>query len=277
MFKIFKFIKKITNFKKIHLSNQIITNINNLRRTFHNKSDLYETIYPEKFSEKEIKNDLYDLFLNNKNMDIHKVHHYFEIYDKHFSVFRNKPVTILEIGVYKGGSLKLWKKYFGSKAIVHGIDINPKTKEYADPSNKIYVHIGDQSDPAFLAKLMDQISPIDIIIDDGGHTTTQQIQSFISCYRFLSKNGIYLCEDLQTNMCPDFIDSNETFIDFSKKNIDMLYAFYNCPKKFLHYQNRDCTPIPVPLFSSITKGIYFYDSIIVYERGVKKMPYIELR
>jgi hypothetical protein len=54
---------------------------------------------------------------------IWKWRHYFEIYDRHFEKFRNKEVNILEIGIYSGGSLGMWKAYFGPRCRVYGVDI----------------------------------------------------------------------------------------------------------------------------------------------------------
>ena len=60
-------------------------------------------------------NDLRRYFDNNSGRVIHKWEHYFEIYDRHFNSFRNKEIVILEIGIFQGGSLQMWKNYFGSK------------------------------------------------------------------------------------------------------------------------------------------------------------------
>ena len=70
--------------------------------------------------------DLLDLFTSNKGPVVHKWHHYIPLYDRYFSQFRNRPVRFLEIGVAQGGSLELWRKFFGEEAIIYGIDIKRK-------------------------------------------------------------------------------------------------------------------------------------------------------
>ncbi|MFP4369831.1 MAG: hypothetical protein ACLFR2_09645 [Candidatus Kapaibacterium sp.] len=62
-------------------------------------------------------NDLEKYFRQNDARLIHKWNHYFDIYDRHFSKFRGKEIILLEIGVSHGGSLQMWKSYFGDKAI----------------------------------------------------------------------------------------------------------------------------------------------------------------
>ena len=74
--------------------------------------------------------------------------HYFPIYERHFSSLRNKSITFLEIGVNRGGSLRMWQRYFGPLARIIGIDINERCKEHEEPG--IAVRIGDQGDEKFL-------------------------------------------------------------------------------------------------------------------------------
>jgi ubiquinone/menaquinone biosynthesis C-methylase UbiE len=75
---------------------------------------------------------------------IWKWRHYFEIYHRHFSKFVGKDVHVLEIGVYSGGSLAMWKHYFGPQAKIYGVDIEQACKAYEDKQTKILV--GDQAD-----------------------------------------------------------------------------------------------------------------------------------
>jgi hypothetical protein len=51
-------------------------------------------------------NPLATYFNNNETgPGIWKWEHYFEIYHRHLEKFRGKPIRILEIGIYSGGSL----------------------------------------------------------------------------------------------------------------------------------------------------------------------------
>ena len=121
-------------------------------------------------------NELEENFNKNEGRLIHKWTHYFEIYDRHFRKFKDKEINILEIGVSHGGSLQMWRDYFGGKTNIYGIDVNPKCKKLEDKDTKIF--IGSQSDRNFLREIKEKIPKIDILIDDGGHTMTQQIVTF---------------------------------------------------------------------------------------------------
>ena len=82
-------------------------------------------------------NELKELFLKSKNFSF-KLENYFDAYHENFKEFRNKEITFVEIGIFQGGSLEIWKKYFGDKARIIGIDINPECKKFEDDQ---YVYI----------------------------------------------------------------------------------------------------------------------------------------
>ena len=78
-------------------------------------------------------NPLERYFRANQDRLIHKWVHYFEIYHRHFDRFRGRPVTILEFGVSHGGSLQMWRDYFGDQARLYGADIDPRCADLAGP------------------------------------------------------------------------------------------------------------------------------------------------
>ena len=82
-------------------------------------------------------NDLEIYFKKNTGRLIYKWQHYFEIYDKHFSRFRGKEIVVLEIGVFQGGSLQMWKNYFGPGAKIYGIDIDPRCKNFEEENKEL--------------------------------------------------------------------------------------------------------------------------------------------
>jgi hypothetical protein len=173
-------------------------------------------------------NDLELYFNQNNRRLIHKWDHYFDVYHRHFEKYRNKPITILEIGVSHGGSLQMWKNYFGEKAKIYGIDINPNCKSLEEEN--INILIGSQSDRSFLRKVKEQIPPIDILIDDGGHTMKQQIISFEELFQHVKPNGTYLCEDINSSYWLYFGGGHKrrgTFIEYSKNFIDWINAFHS--------------------------------------------------
>ena len=92
--------------------------------------------------------DLYTIFNQHTDRSTGKWGHYLEVYERHFEQFRGKELHILEIGVAAGGSLQIWKKYFGDKAYIYGIDTDDYCKNYEEDRIKIF--IGDQANKLFL-------------------------------------------------------------------------------------------------------------------------------
>ena len=132
-------------------------------------------------------NDLERFFHRHDGRLVHKWHHYFEIYDRHFARFRNKPITVVEFGVSQGGSIQMWKHYFGDQLQFVGVDINPNCKQFEEPG--VRIEIGDQQDRKFLRALSKTLPPIDVLIDDGGHTMEQQIATFEELFPMVAPEG----------------------------------------------------------------------------------------
>lgn len=162
---------------------------------------------------------------------VHKVAHYFDIYERHFSRFRGKKVVMLEIGVQSGGSIGLWASYFGSDLVYHGVDINPNCRQFEDTTKKHYVHHGDATDATYVKGLAKQIErdhgPIDIILDDGSHESAHMRASFEALYHSVSPTGVYVVEDCMTNYWLPWGGGarRDTFVEFAKRLVDSLNAF----------------------------------------------------
>lgn len=210
-------------------------------------------------------NDLKSYFNENNKRLIDKWMHYFDIYDRHFSKYRNQEVVILEIGVSQGGSLQMWKNYFGNKAIIYGIDIDPRCKEFEEENIEIF--IGSQSDRQFLNQIKNKIPKVDILIDDGGHTMNQLITSYEELFSHIKEDGVYLAEDLHTCYWLEYGGGhkrNGTFIEYSKNFIDELHAFHS-----------EQSSLNVTDFTKYVNSIHYYDSILVVEKRKREKPYTE--
>ena len=212
-------------------------------------------------------NDLEKYFWQNNNRQIQKWIHYFDIYERHFGRFRNKKITVLEIGVWWGGSLQMWKHYFGTKANIYGIDINPDCKSYEEENIKVL--IGSQSDREFLRDVKKQIPPIDILIDDGGHSMEQQIVTFDELFGHVKENGVYVCEDSHTSYWEEYgggLKKPGTFIEYSKDFIDRLHAYHSKDETFT-----------VDEFTGSVDSVCYYDSMVMIEKKQRSKPYYEIR
>jgi len=199
---------------------------------------------------------LYQQYLNNKGPVVHKWHHYFPVYERHFSSWKNRSLTFWEIGVFKGGSLPMWQQYFGPYARVVGIDIDPSCK--AHERSGISVRIGNQSDPVFLNDVVAEFGVPDIVLDDGSHRMGDLWTTFQHLYPLMGKNGIYAIEDLHTCYWPEYgggLHHPDSMIEKAKHLIDQLNA------------DHARGAVAPNAFTKSTYSLCFYDSLLVIEKG----------
>lgn len=199
---------------------------------------------------------LWSEFLNNNGRVIHKWTHYFPIYEAHFKRFENRPVTFLEIGCGKGGSMQLWKRYLGPFAQIVGIDVNAGCRAYEE--EQIAIRIGDQKDTRFLESVLEEFGAPDVVLDDGSHIMNDIAATFRFLYPRTAPDGVYLVEDLHTAYWEEYgggLGREGSFIELCKTLVDELNAD--------HARGQ----IPVTEFGKTTLSMHFYDSVVAFERG----------
>jgi hypothetical protein len=200
--------------------------------------------------------NLWSDFLTNDQRVIHKWKHYFPIYERHFRPWVYRPVIFIEIGCGQGGSLQMWKRYFGPHARIIGIDSDPACSRFAE--DQIDIRIGSQQDTEFLYRLIDEFGTPDIVLDDGSHMMSHVCASFNFLYPTLSPSGVYMVEDLHTAYWPEYeggYGRQGTFIEVCKRLIDELNA---------DHARGQLAPSG---FTQSTLSMHFYDSVAVFERG----------
>ena len=146
--------------------------------------------------------NLTELYYSNQTSTgpaIWKFAHYLPIYEKHFSRFIGTDVHVLEVGIHSGGSLRMWRQFFGTRAVIMGMDrLNATRRFEGDPhyGRPDRIFVGDQSSATFWKKFKKKVNRLDILIDDGGHKPHLQRATAMAIIPFLAPGGIYLCEDL---------------------------------------------------------------------------------
>lgn len=192
---------------------------------------------------------------------VHKWHHYLPLYDRYFAPFRGTKVRMLEIGVSEGGSLKLWREFFGPDAVIYGIDINPDCLKYDGEYGS--VRIGSQDDPVFLRSVVEEMGGVDIILDDGSHIAKHIIASFEALFPSLNEGGIYMAEDLCCSYWKAFgggYRRPSTFIEYTKTLIDDMHHWYHAKG-----QKKDVAKDHV-------SAIHIHNGLFVIEKKRFEMP-----
>ncbi|KQS99767.1 class I SAM-dependent methyltransferase [Cellulomonas sp. Leaf395] len=202
------------------------------------------------------ENPLYAYFLANRAGGVlHKWPHYFPIYHRHLERYRGRPVRVLEIGVYRGGGLTMWQRYFGKDAVIIGADIDEAAVRATE--GRFVVELGDQADPSFLRGLHEKYGPFDVVIDDGGHTMEQQIVTAETLFPLLADDGLLIVEDTHTSYWPAFgggLHEPTSFLAWARARVDDLNS--------QHHQDLDRSSV----WSRQLGGVHFYDSVVVFDR-----------
>jgi len=119
------------------------------------------------------------------------IHRYLAHYEARFATRRDDPVTLLELGVLKGASLRTWRDYF-SRGKIYGIDLVP---EHQYDEERIQCFLGPQENARFLEGVMDTTGPLDIVIDDGSHRGIHHVSSYRALWPHVKPGGWYCIED----------------------------------------------------------------------------------
>lgn len=194
-------------------------------------------------------NPLWYYFQNHRQgRGIWKWEHYFAIYHRHLHKFAGKKVKLLEIGVYSGGSLGMWRSYFGEASHIYGVDIEQACKSYE--SDHVTIFVGDQADRKFWSTFKSKVQDLDVVIDDGGHAPEQQQITLEEMLPHLRPGGVYLCEDV-----------HGCFNRFGAYAAGLVRALNRMDK--IPVSGQQSKPSP---FQSSIHSIHFYPYLVVIEK-----------
>ncbi len=174
---------------------------------------------------------------------------YFDVYDTLFTPYIGKDITFIEIGVLGGGSLFMWREFFGPQARIIGVELNPEAKRWEQEGFEIF--IGSQSDPDFLENLAKQVGEIDILLDDGGHTYEQQIITTECLLPHIREGGLLVVEDTHTSYMEGFGFKSRSFIKYATNMVDRI--------------NKRFSKLVSEASEKRVWGIRFYESFVVFE------------
>ncbi len=186
---------------------------------------------------------------------------YIDVYEKYFENIKDKELKILEIGIDKGPSLKVWSEYFKNSKIV-GLDIKPIRLDIKN----VELFFGDQTDTKFLTTIVNKYNNFDIIIDDGSHISSHVIKSFNYFFDFLNDGGLYFIEDLNYSYYPRYggsrfnLNKKGTSLNFLKSLVDSI-----------NYENYDRPFYKKNKFNGKIDNINFYQNLAVISKNPSKV------
>ncbi len=144
---------------------------------------------------------------------------YFPVYDELFAPYIGKNITFVEIGILNGGSLFMWRDFFGPEARIVGVDLNPQAKKWEAEGFEIF--IGSQTDRSFWKEIFSQIGDVDIVLDDGGHKFEQQIITTECVVSHIRDGGLLVVEDTHTSYMKEFGGPSPfSFVSYAKNIVE---------------------------------------------------------
>jgi hypothetical protein len=205
--------------------------------------------------------ELLEIYAANKGAVVHKLHHYLPLYDRYIGHRRGTPVKFLEIGVSKGGSLQMWRKWLGPDAVLCGIDINPDCAQFDGQAGM--VRIGSQADATFLGEVVDEMGGVDVVLDDGSHRMDHVRASLRALFPRVSSGGTYVIEDLHTAYWPKYgggLGDGGNFFAHVGEMIDDMHAWYHPDRRRHKATARSVT------------GIHVHDSMVIFDKSEVRRP-----
>lgn len=129
---------------------------------------------------------------------------YTDVYAKYLHSWRRRSFTLLELGVYRGDSLRMWNAYL-PRATVIGLDLEPRSVERA---HEFDVTVGSQTDPVVLGGILERHPNLRVVIDDASHITELTLASFRYLFPRLPRGSLYIIEDLSPGTYEDWPGHN---------------------------------------------------------------------
>lgn len=190
-------------------------------------------------------------------------HFYTPRYETHLSRYKNKPVTLIEIGVggytdkSRGGqSLRMWSEWFTHPGcVIIGVDIEDKDLNIDD--KRVFFRRGSQVSCEFLTSIVDEFGLPDVVIDDGSHRPSDVIETFSFLFPLMSDDAIYIVEDTQTSYWNSVGGLNLH---------DPTHSYFKRLVESINYAELPGQPRP-SFFDMNVSGLHFYHNLIIIDKS----------
>jgi hypothetical protein len=161
---------------------------------------------------------------------------YLPVYEELMGHLRLRSCSILELGIWGGDSLQMWRDAFPRATIV-GVDLSPPAHDFGP---RVTMVTGDQSDADLMEHIRREHAPggWDVVIDDASHIGQTSARSLQAIYRdHLKPGGVYVIEDWGTAYWPDWHDGGRLAEPLSVDRLD---------EGTTELDLENYTPVPMP-------------------------------
>ena len=135
--------------------------------------------------------------VDDSTTDKNTVHSYLKLYQSLLFSKKETAKNVLEIGIYNGGSIKLWSQFF-TNAIVYGLDIDTNPPDFLKNKENIVLYTGTDAYNETFFNTHVLPKKFDFMLDDGPHTL-ESMKQFIRLYsQAMTDDGLLIIEDVQS-------------------------------------------------------------------------------
>lgn len=169
--------------------------------------------------------DLARLFAEHDGKVSDKWESYLATYDGLFSAYRERNLSVLEIGVQNGGTLEVLAKYFPNASAIVGNDIDPRCAKLQFDDPRVQVLVGDLQNPKVAEDVRRASRRYDIVIDDGSHRSGDVVRTFTQQFPRLADDGLYIVEDLHASYQREYgggLKAPYSSVAFFKALVDLV-------------------------------------------------------
>lgn len=190
-------------------------------------------------------------------------------YDMHMPAPGSAPqIKMLEMGVQSGGSTRSWKQHYGAGLYYVGFDLNPGSVRSSKPEENIFVETGSQTNASYLLDLCARHGPFDVVIDDGGHTTSTIRTSMASLFpsdACMKEHSLYVIEDMHTMHYSGHVKAPSALYGIVGEAFwSMHHMYVQKPNRYGAGQRRHAW------FKDVLHGVHGYTTIAFFVRGPPK-------
>ena len=148
-------------------------------------------------------------------------HTYLPVYDALFSHLRHQPITVLEIGIWRGASIRMWLEYFTQAKII-GLDHTLLHDDLPQHARVSYYECNQTDSVRMPALFKDE--PLTIVIDDGGHIPDEQRVTMNMLWPYMVTGGLYCIEDICSGYDKELATLPDVWIHSTPKKADDTLA-----------------------------------------------------
>lgn len=139
-----------------------------------------------------------------------QMHGYTDFYETLLKPYRKGPITLLEIGVAGGESIRMWNDWFHHReSRIYGVEIQDTEAARADYGPRTKIYVTDATSPNAVFDITNETGPIDVWIEDGSHFVKDQKAALDLWWPHIRSGGVAIIEDTHSNYAYPWWDTIE--------------------------------------------------------------------